>query len=232
MFIKRVANVVPLEPGGCMGVWNIGRQSVSLVVIIMVLLYSKPGASLQDTKDPPLSVNLRSNSGAGLYFEGAQVGDAHSQVGRIKISALSNGENDFGPAEINGFPPVCIESVDSEVELIRLSVVSTRFRCTESMCEHHYDNCVVEIDYELTAETSSALAFETSVSCTADITYGTGHGYILKSSVDSKPEFHDLEPHAPHTYHSSMCFAFSRYEEVITAQLDSVQCRIQSVELK
>jgi hypothetical protein len=133
---------------------------------------------------------------------------------------------------LSGFPPVCEDPEGEEVEAIRLDVTGTRFHCTESQCEHHYDNCIVEIDYELSAETRPELELEASVRCSADITYGTGHGYILTSSTDSHMQTHSLKPRMPDAHHLSMCFKFSRYEEVITAQLDSVKCRIKKVDLK
>lgn len=215
-----------------MTTWTIHKNRAFQAVVLLILMYSAPGAALQNSVAASLSGDLR-NEGATRYNFGvtAERGTLHDDA-RSKTGSLFNESNDPGNDDVNGFPPICIEDDGGDVELIRLNVVSTRFHCTESMCEHHYDNCIVEIDYELVAETRADLTFETSVSCTADITYGTGHGYILKSSTDATPDLHDLEPHALHTYHTTMCFAFSRYEEVITAQLDSVQCRIRSVEPK
>ena len=161
---------------------------------------------------------------------------------RLGVQTAYNGSRDGGSllnrpsgiesGEIDGFPPVCEDPEGERVEAIRLDVTGTRFRCTESQCEHHYDNCIVEIDYELRADTRPDLSLEASVSCHADITYGTGHGYILTSSSDSKLQVHRLQPRVPDAHHLSMCFTFSSYEEVITAQLDSVKCRIKEVELQ
>lgn len=121
-------------------------------------------------------------------------------------------------------------SVGSKRETIQLNVVDTHFLCAESECTHHHSGCRLEIEYLLSAENTLALDIGASVFCKASLRYQTSHGYELKSERCTRSQCHKLEEHAELNSSLVIGFNFSPYEEVVSVQVDSIECTIDTVE--
>jgi len=114
----------------------------------------------------------------------------------------------------------------SEGDIFRFKVEKANFSCTEGKCEHYYDSCRLELDYNITSLLSSAPSQETEIRCNAIIKYQTGGGDSLLCESDSEVVVHIFS--GKETCHANIHFDFyfSYYEAVEHADLESVECHI------
>ena len=122
--------------------------------------------------------------------------------------------------------PVEVEQQES----IRLDVTGASLSCTEDDCSHHR-GCSLEIAYRLSAKIQQDFDVGTQVVCEAVLEYTTSHGYHLKSERCSTPTAHIL--HHNDRIDSSLVveFQFSPYEQVIDAEVGSMQCHLKRTEI-
>ena len=127
-------------------------------------------------------------------------------------------------------PMITPEKVEQK-ESLRLHVTGARLACSEDDCSHHHRGCDLEIAYRLSATVQPELVVGAQVICQARLDYTTSHGYHLKSERCSSPIDHTLH-HRDHLDSTIVVeFQFSPYEQVIDAQVDSIQCHIEQAEL-
>lgn len=137
---------------------------------------------------------------------------AHSHINRQTLSKPQ-------PAEA--------EQKDS----IRLDVTGAWLSCSEDDCSHHHHGCNLEIGYRLSSAVHSKLDVGAHVVCRARLDYMTSHGYHLQSERCSSPADHTLHHRDQVDSTIVVEFQFSPYEQVIDAQVGSIQCSIEDVDL-
>lgn len=123
--------------------------------------------------------------------------------------------------------PAEVEQKDS----IRLDVTGAWLSCSEDDCSHHHQGCDLKIGYRLSSAVQSKLGIGAQVVCRARLDYLTGHGYRLQSERCSSPAGHTL--HHQDQVESTIVvqFQFSPYEQVVDAQVGSIQCSIEDVDI-
>jgi len=127
-------------------------------------------------------------------------------------------------------PPPLPAEVEQK-ESIRLDVTGAWLSCSEDDCSHHHHGCDLEIAYRLSSEVQSKLDIGAHVVCRARIDYMTSHGYRLQSERCSSPADHTLH-HQDHVDSTIVVeFQFSPYEQVVDAQVGSIQCSIEDVDI-
>ena len=127
-------------------------------------------------------------------------------------------------------PMITPEKV-KQPESLRLAVTGARLACSEDDCSHHHRGCDLLIAYRLSAKVQPKLIVGAQVVCQARLDYTTSHGYHLKSDRCSSPVDHTLH-HQDHLDSTMVVeFQFSPYEQVIDAQVDSINCRIEQTDL-
>lgn len=127
--------------------------------------------------------------------------------------------------------PIPRQDTVEQHESLRLDVTGARLACSEDDCSHHHHGCDLEITYRLSAQMQTELSLGAQVVCQARIDYLTSHGYHLRSERCSSPAEHIF--HQRNHIDSTIVvkFQFSPYEQVIDAQVGSIQCRIEQAEL-
>jgi len=116
-------------------------------------------------------------------------------------------------------------------QTLSLNVTGLNLFCPKSQCHSHYKECILEVDYSLLTERSSDVDLDAAVCCRARLGYKTSHGYELKSESSFQKICHLHPIDFNQENQVSLRFAFSDYEEVIDAELESIECRINSVQL-
>ena len=118
----------------------------------------------------------------------------------------------------------------SHRESVRLDVTGAMLACDEDDCSHHR-GCNLEIAYRLSSQMRQDLEVAAQVICQARLGYTTSHGYQLRSERCSAPADHVLHHHDQVESTLLVKFQFSPYEQVIDAQVGSIQCRIERAEI-
>ena len=118
----------------------------------------------------------------------------------------------------------------SRLETVRLDVTGAMLARDADDCSHHR-GCTLEIGYRLSSKMRHDVDVAAQVICQARLGYTTSHGYQLRSERCSAPADHVL--HRRDQVESTLMvkFHFSPYEQVIDAQLGSIQCRIERAEI-
>ena len=128
-------------------------------------------------------------------------------------------------------PSFCPLPKPTEKQTIRLKVTGAELHCSEDDCSHHHHDCKLEIMYSLSSENHAHHDIGASVVCNARLNYITSHGYRLQSERCSNPMCHTLHQHARIDSRIILGFQFSPYEQVVDAQVDSIQCHIEDAEI-
>lgn len=116
-------------------------------------------------------------------------------------------------------------------EALRLHVTGARLACSADDCSHHHRDCNLEIAYRLSAEVQPEIDVGAQVVCQARLDYTTSHGYHLKTERCSSPANHILH-HQDHIDSTIVVkFQFSPYEQVVDAEVDSINCHLEQAEL-
>lgn len=118
----------------------------------------------------------------------------------------------------------------SRTETVRLDVTGAMLACDEDDCSHHR-GCSLEIAYRLSSEVRQDFNLAAQVICQARLGYTTSHGYQLRSERCSAPADHVLQHHDQVESTLMVKFQFSPYEQVVDAQVGSIQCRIERAEI-
>ena len=113
---------------------------------------------------------------------------------------------------------------------VKLKILDTSFLCREDDCTHHHKGCYLKIDYQLLANNLPDQKLGASVSCRVKLSYQTSHGYQLQSEQCEKSICHRLPDHQGTTGSVKVEFVFSRYEEVVFAHVDAIECGIDNIE--
>lgn len=114
---------------------------------------------------------------------------------------------------------------------LHLDVTGARLSCSENDCSHHHQGCNLEISYRLSSEVQPNFDVGAHVVCRARLDYITSHGYHLKSERCSSPAGHTLHQTDHIDSMIEVEFQFSPYEQVVDAQVESIQCHIEQAEL-
>ncbi|MGI0135130.1 MAG: hypothetical protein ACREBW_09265 [Candidatus Micrarchaeaceae archaeon] len=114
---------------------------------------------------------------------------------------------------------VCVEVTDRNID------------CDEDYAARHYDDCSVNIDYDVKTDYRGDSELETDVECDVDIKYGGRNTYFMHPASDSQDDSHDLSSYDDESYSMQIDFSFSTSQEVTVAKITSVSCEITDVDL-
>lgn len=112
-----------------------------------------------------------------------------------------------------------------------LDVTGLKLSCLKSQCQTHHKECRLEVNYFLIGEGISGADLDAAICCKVRLGYMTSHGFELQSESSTENICHLHQADFNQTNHVSLEFAFSDYEQVVDADLESIECRIKSVEL-
>ena len=156
-----------------------------------------------------------------MYFEGGDTsrsreGWIHGQYFRLTSASGVGGSS-------------CETEYRSGAEVC-LNIIDTNLDCREDFSSDTYRSCDVTAEYELTTDYRGQSSLGVEVSCDAEITHHAVSGR-RRSSSESDWFSHSLYSQGSDWHSMDFSFRFSTLREVHRVQLDSVTCRIKSVDL-
>ncbi|MBZ0330666.1 SH3 domain-containing protein [Halomonas sp. ANAO-440] len=156
-----------------------------------------------------------------MYFEGGDTsrsreGWIHSQHFRLTSASGVGGSS-------------CETEYRSGAEVC-LNIINTNLDCREDFSSGTYRSCDVTAEYELTTDYRGQSSLGVDVSCDAQMTRHAVNG-MRRSSSESNWFSHSLYSHGSDWNSMNLSFRFNTFDEVHRVQLDSVTCRIESVQL-
>jgi hypothetical protein len=114
---------------------------------------------------------------------------------------------------------VCVEITDASIE------------CNESYAGNYYQDCDLEIEYEVKTDYSGGAYLDVDVECEVEIEYKGRSSYVTQSDSDSQDESHSLYAHGSESETLQFNFGFTSYQEVTNVKIGSASCEIGSVDL-
>lgn len=111
-----------------------------------------------------------------------------------------------------------------------LSVGKPDFDCDENFDGTYYDSCEVALNYELRTDYRGQAYIDTDVSCEVDVSYKSDQFYT-KSDSDYSSNSHSLYSNGSDSGYANFSFRFSSFDEVREVEIDSAECKIDSVNL-
>ncbi|WP_163558802.1 SH3 domain-containing protein [Halomonas sp. NO4] len=156
-----------------------------------------------------------------MYFEGGDTGRPregwiHSQ--HFRVTSATGGGGSSCETEYRSGAEVC------------LNIINTNLDCREDFSSDTYRSCDVTAEYELTTDYRGQSSLGVDVSCDAEITHHAVNG-MRRSSSESDWFSHSLYSHGLDWHAMNFYFRFNTFDEMYRVQLDSVTCRIESVDL-
>jgi len=112
-----------------------------------------------------------------------------------------------------------------------LEVTSADFDCDEHYSGEYYDSCEIEVDYEIRSDYKGDSRIYVDIECEARVSYKTRESYDSSDS-DSESESHYLRANRTIRDSLELDFSYSDYQEVYSAEVDSLECEIESVSLR
>jgi len=132
------------------------------------------------------------------------------------------------PAPSSKKPYLCPLPNKLRKQAVRLEVTGAELVCSGSECSHYRQGCRLEIKYRLSSDYRAESDIDTWVTCRAKLSYQISHGYHLISERYSNPICHTLHKMSAVNSKVVLGFQFSPYEEVVDAQVDSIQCHLEN----
>lgn len=156
-----------------------------------------------------------------MYFEGGDTsrsreGWIHAQYFRLTSASGIGGSS-------------CETEYRSGAEVC-LNIVNTNLDCHEDFSSNTYRGCDVTTEYELTTDYRGQSSLDVDVSCDAKIIHHAVNS-MRRSSSESNWLSHSLYAHGSGWHSMDFSFGFNTLGEINRVQLDSVTCRIDSVDL-
>ncbi|MDL0433684.1 SH3 domain-containing protein [Marinobacter sp. TBZ242] len=156
-----------------------------------------------------------------MYFEGggtnrSREGWIHSQHFRLTSASGVGGSS-------------CDTEYRSGAEVC-LNIINTNLDCREDLSSDTYRSCDVTAEYELTTDYRGQSSLGVDVSCDAEITHQTVNGR-RRSSSESEWFSHSLYSQGSDWDAMNLSFSFNSFDDIYRVQLDSVTCRIESIQL-
>lgn len=111
-----------------------------------------------------------------------------------------------------------------------LNIINTSLDCREDFSSDTYRSCDVTAEYELTTDYRGQSSLGVDVSCDAEITQHAVNG-MRRNRSESGWFNHSLYSHGSDWHSMNFAFRFNALDEIYRVQLNSVACRIQSVDL-
>jgi len=110
-----------------------------------------------------------------------------------------------------------------------VSVSDASLDCSESYDRSYYRSCQVEVDYEVVTNFEGDGYLDVEIECTAEIRYKGRNSYSWSHESADDDETHTLYPLGSDSGDVGLDFSFSSYKEVVSVQLESAQCEVDSV---
>ncbi|WP_445000234.1 SH3 domain-containing protein [Halomonas mongoliensis] len=111
-----------------------------------------------------------------------------------------------------------------------LNIINTSIDCREDFSSDTYQSCDVTADYELTTDYRGQSSLDVDVYCDAEITQYPVSG-MRRNRSESDWFNHSLYSHGSDWHSMNFSFKFNTFDEIYRVRLNSVTCRIQSVDL-
>jgi len=111
-----------------------------------------------------------------------------------------------------------------------LSVGKPDLDCDENFDRTYYDSCEVTLNYDLQTDYRGQAYIDADVSCKVEVSYEPDQLYI-KSDSDRSSNSHSLYANGSDSGYADFSFQFSSFDEVRKVEIDSAECRIDSVNL-
>ena len=121
--------------------------------------------------------------------------------------------------------------ITGKQQTLTLNVTGLNLFCSKSQCHSHHKECRLEVNFSLFSEGISGADLDAAICCKARLGYRTSHGFELQSESSSEKICHLHQGDFNKQNQVFLRFAFSDYEEVVDADLESIECRIESVEI-
>lgn len=176
-----------------------------------------------DTRDGWAAITYFSR-GEATDFSRGEATDAGSGWVSVQYLRRASGGTPYG------YGSEC-ESEDRSGAEVCLNVSDASLDCDESYLGDYYDSCDVAISYRLETNHRGQSDIEVDVSCNAEISYERRDRYGSTSDYSSNWFSHDLGAHDSEYGSMNLHFSFSSFDEVVSAEIESVDCRIEDLEL-
>ena len=113
-----------------------------------------------------------------------------------------------------------------------VSVIGANLDCDEDYSGDYYDDCSVSLDYRVETDYAGGASLSAYVDCSAGIEYRGRNSYFSKSDYNSTSRSHDMYANDRDGGTVYFDFSFGYYEEVSRVQISSVECEVDSVDLR
>ena len=129
-----------------------------------------------------------------------------------------------------------ISGSDCEIEYktnanVCVEVSRSNLDCNENYDGDYYNDCDVNLSYDIETDYSGGAYLDVEVDCRVEIEYTGREIYSTRSDSSSQDESHSLYAHGSDRESKNFNFSFSSYDEVTSAKLMSVDCKVDSVNL-
>lgn len=112
-----------------------------------------------------------------------------------------------------------------------LEVTDADFECDENYSGDYYDSCEIEIDYEIRSDYRGESRIAVDIECEGRVSYKARESYNSSDS-ESESESHYLRANRTISDSMELEFSYSYYQEVYSAEVDSLECELDSVRLR
>jgi hypothetical protein len=112
-----------------------------------------------------------------------------------------------------------------------ISITGGDLNCNESYDGNYYQDCDVDLNYEVSTDYKGGSYIDAEINCTVEIEYEDRESYRVQTDSNYENETHSLYAHGSDSNNMSFNFSFSSYEEIIKAKISSAECEIESVNL-
>ena len=112
-----------------------------------------------------------------------------------------------------------------------VSITGSDLTCNESYYGNFYQDCDVDLNYEVSTDYKGGSYIDAEINCTVEIEYEDRESYRTQSDSNSEDETHSLYAHGSDSNTMSFNFSFSSYEEIIKVKISSAECDIENVNL-
>lgn len=156
-----------------------------------------------------------------VYFKGR---DSRRSVGWVSVEYLQlisrGGVSLSGncDTESQTGAEVCLDVNDAEIE------------CDENYAGNYYQDCEVEVEYDIETDYRGESSIDTEIECEVEISLKTRESYNSNES-DDESESHSLDSHDSESGSMDFDFSFSSYKEVYSVELEDVECEISDLDL-
>ena len=114
---------------------------------------------------------------------------------------------------------VCVKIKDSSID------------CNENFDQTAYRDCDVDLSYKVETDYAGGTYLDVDVKCRVEIEYKGRNSYSTKSDEESISDSYNLYANDSLSKTKSFNFSFSSFEEVTSAKISNLECKINNVEL-